>query len=90
MHILEHIYKFHLDLSILRYSNYPQVSYLGMNPGRGWNPNLEGTYLLEHRESEAEIWIQSKSGFYIWLVKFLAPDPSPIPRYNEFTKTYQF
>ena len=43
---LEHLQKFHFDLRIPRYSNSPQVSYLGMNPGRGWNPNLEESYLL--------------------------------------------
>ena len=42
---LEHIYKFNLDLCSQIYSNYPQVSFLGMNPGRGQNPNLEGSYI---------------------------------------------
>ena len=32
---LEHLHKFHLDLCIPRYSSSPQVSCLGMNPGRG-------------------------------------------------------
>ena len=54
MPYLEHLVKFHLDLLIQRYCNSPQVSYLGMNSGRGWNPNLERTYLLEYSESEDE------------------------------------
>ena len=57
---LEYLYKFHLDLCRPRYSNSPQVSYLGMKLGRGWNPNLEGSYLLEYIESEVELWIQCK------------------------------
>ena len=61
-----------------------------MNPGRGWNPNLEGSYHPEYREYEAKFWKQCKSGFYIWPVKFLANEPSPILRYSECTKTYQF
>ena len=40
----------HLDLCSRRYNNSPQVSCLGMNPGRGWNPNLEESYLLEYSE----------------------------------------
>ena len=51
---LEHLHKFHLDHRSPRYSNSPQVSYLGMN--LGWNPNLEGLYLLEYSEYEDEIW----------------------------------
>ena len=35
--------------------NSPQVSCLGMNPGRGWNPNLEESYLLEYSESELKL-----------------------------------
>ena len=51
---LEHLEKFNLDLHGLRYSNSPKVSCLGMNPGIGWNPNLEESYLPEYREYEAE------------------------------------
>ena len=87
---VEHLKKFHLDICSPRYSNSPQVSCLGMNLGRGWNPNLEGSYLQEYSESEAELWIQCKSGFYLRPMKFLAPNISPIPRYSECTKTYQF
>ena len=43
---LEHLHKFNLDLCGPRYRNSPQVSCLGMNLGRCWNPNLEGSYLL--------------------------------------------
>ena len=49
---MEHLHEFHLDLSSPRYSNSPQVSCLGINSGRGWNPNLEGSYLLEYSEYE--------------------------------------
>ena len=87
---MEHLYKFHLDICSPRYSNSPQVSCLGMNSGRGWNPNLEGSYLLEYSEYEFESWIQCKYGFYIRPVKFSALEPSPILRYSECTKTYQF
>ena len=61
-----------------------------MKPGRGWNPNVEGPYLLEYREYEAEIWIKCKAGLYLRPVKFSAPNPSPIPIYSECTKSYQF
>ena len=90
MPFLEHLQKFYLDLFIPIYSNYPQVSCLGMNPGRGWNPNLEGSYLLEYRKYEAELWIQCKSRFYIRAMKVLDPKTSPISIYSECTKTYQF
>ena len=55
---LENLGKFNLDLCIPRYRNSPQVSYLGMNPGRGWNPELEESHLPEYRESKAEIFTQ--------------------------------
>ena len=87
---LKHLQKFHLDLCSLRYNNSPHVSCLGMNPGRGWNPNVEGSYLLEYSESEAEIWTKCKLGFYLQSVSFSTLDPSQIPRYSECTKTYQF
>ena len=51
---LEHLHKCHFDLCIPRYRNSPQVSCLGMNPGIGWNPNLEGSYLLEFSEFESK------------------------------------
>ena len=59
-----------------------------MNPGRGWNPNLEESYLLEYTEYEAETWIQCTSGLYIHPMKFLAYETSAILRDSEFTKTY--
>ena len=50
------IFKFHLDLRIEIYSNSLEVSCLGMNPGRGWNPDLEESYLPEYSESKAEMF----------------------------------
>ena len=61
-----------------------------MNPGRGWNPNLEESYLLEYSESESKTWTRSTSGIYLRPVKVLAPEPSPISRYRESTKTISF
>ena len=61
-----------------------------MNLGRGWNPNLEESYLLAYSESEAETWKQGTSGLYIQLVIVLVPNTSTIPIYSEFTKTYHF
>ena len=90
MPYLENLAKFNLDLCSLRYCNYPYVSCLGMNPRRRWNPNLEESYLVEYSESEAEYWIQHTSRIYLRPVKVLALETSAIPRYNEFTKTYQF
>ena len=83
---LEKLVKFHLDLHSPRYSNSPQVSYLGMNTRRGWNPNGEGLYLLEYRENEAEFWTLCKLGFYILLVKVSSPDTSLISSYSECPK----
>ena len=87
---LEHLQEFHLDLCIPIYCNSPQVSCLGMNSGRGWNPNLERTYLLEYSESEDKFWIQDSSGFYIQLLQFSASNTSPISEYSDCTKTCQF
>ena len=86
---MENLHKFHLDLCIPIYRNSSQVSCLGMNLGRGWNPKLEGSYLLEYSESKAEFEKQFKSGFYLHPLQFSAPDPSPVPRYIKCTKTYQ-
>ena len=61
-----------------------------MNIGRGWNPNLEESYLPEYSEYEAKIFKQSKSRIYLRDVKVLAPEPSPISKYNESTKTTSF
>ena len=54
VHCLEHLHKFNLNLCIPRYSNSPQVSGLGMNRGRGWNPNLDELHLLEYSESKGK------------------------------------
>ena len=87
---LENLQEFHLDLCSPRYCNYPHVSCLRMNSGRGWNPNLEGSYLLEYSESEAYFWTQCSPGFYIWSIKMSASENSPNLEYSECTKTYQF
>ena len=49
--------KFNLYLRSPRYSNSTKVSCLGMNPRRGWNPDLEESCLLEYIESNAETFI---------------------------------
>ena len=61
-----------------------------MNSGRGWNPDLEESYLPEYSKSEADIFKYGTSGFYLRLVKMLSPDTSSIPRYRECTKTTSF
>ena len=61
-----------------------------MNPRRGWNPNLEESYLLEYREYEAETQTRCTSGFYLRPVKFSSPKTSAISRYSKCTKPYQF
>ena len=87
---LEQLHKFHLDIFIPRYSNYPQVSYLGMNSGRGQNPKLEGSYHPEYSESESCVWRQCSSGVYLRRLQFLASETSPISEYSDCTKTQQF
>ena len=82
MPYLENLAKFHLELISPRYRNSPKVSCLGMNPGIGWNPDLE--------ESEAENFTHGLSRIYIQPINFLALDPSPISRYSECTKTTSF
>ena len=57
---LEQLQEFHLDLCIPRYCRSPQVSCLWMISGRGWNPNLERSYLPEYSEYEDVCWIQCK------------------------------
>ena len=90
MPFMEHLQEFNLDLCTPIYSNFPQVSCLGMNSRRGWNPNLEGSYIPEQRESKAEFWKKCKLGFYIRSLQFSTLDPSPISGYRECTKTYHF
>ena len=63
---------------------------MGSNPRRGWNPNLEESYILEYRESEVETWIQCTSGIYLLPVKVSTPEPCPISRYIESTKTISY
>ena len=75
---MEHLSKFHLDVRSPRYRNSPYVSYLGMNPGRGWNPNLEESYLSEYIEYEAEIFTEGTYRFHLRPMKILAPYPCSI------------
>ena len=58
MPYLEHLAKLNLDLRSPRYKNYPFVSCLGMNPGRGLNHNLKESYLQEYSEPKAESFTQ--------------------------------
>ena len=90
MPYLEHLTKLHLDLCSPRYSNSPQLSCLGMNPGRGWNPYQEESYLPKYIEYEAETFTQGTYGFYLRSMKMLVPEPSSIMRYSECTKTTSF
>ena len=87
---LEHLQEFHLDLCSPRYFNYPQVSCLWMNSGRGWNPNVEGSYLPENSEYEAKFGTKCKELCYHRPPQFSPPDPFLILIYSECTKTYQF
>ena len=61
-----------------------------MNPGRGWNPDLEESYLPEYSKSEAEIFTQGTSKIYIQPLNILSPETSSIPRYRECTKATCF
>ena len=61
-----------------------------MNPGRGWNLNLEESYIPEYSESKSIIFTQGTSGFSLRPVTILASDPSSISRYSECTKTTSF
>ena len=85
---MEHLQEFHLDLCSSRYCRSPQMSCLGMNSGRGWNPNLERSYLLEYSESESDVWTQDSSGFYICPLQFSASETLSTSEYNDCTKTY--
>ena len=53
---LENLVNFNLEFRSSRYSNSPKVSCLGMNPGIGWNPDLEESCLPEYNEYEADIF----------------------------------
>ena len=61
-----------------------------MNHERGWNPNLEESYLVEYSEYEAKNFTHCTSGIYLRPVIVSAPDPSPISIYGESTKTTSF
>ena len=61
-----------------------------MNPRRGWNPDLEESYLPEYSESEDKSFTQFFAQTFIWPVKISASEPSPISRYSECTKTTSF
>ena len=66
------------------------MSCLGINLGRGWNPDLEESYLPEYSESEADTFTHGTSKIYIQPVKDLDPEPSPISIYDECTKMTSF
>ena len=87
MPFLEHLKEFHLDLCSPGYCRYPQVSYLWIISGRGWNPNVERSYLLEYIESKVEVWKLTSSGFFLRTLRFSSPETSPISGYSECTKT---
>ena len=61
-----------------------------MNSGRGWNPELEESYLLYYSESEAETFTQGGVRIYICPVKVSSPDPSPIYGYRESSNITSF
>ena len=61
-----------------------------MNPGRGWNPDLEESYLPEYREYEAETFTKFKTQIFIRLVKILESDLSPISLYRESSRITKF
>ena len=61
-----------------------------MNPRRGWNPDLEESYLPEYSESEAESLTHSTFGIYLQPINILTPEPSLISRNSECTKTTSF
>ena len=54
-----------------------------MNSGRGWNPELEESYLPDYSESEAETFTHGTWGFHIFIFKVVSPNPSPVARYSE-------
>ena len=90
MIFLEHFQEFNLDLCSQIYSNFPQVSCLGMNYGRGWNSILEESYLPEYSESKAETFTQRTPRIYLQTMKVSAVEPSPISIYSEYTKSTSF
>ena len=61
-----------------------------LNSERGWNPELEESYLLYYSENEAETFTQGTKRFYIRPIIFLAHDPSPILSYSESPKMTRF
>ena len=66
------------------------MSCLGINRGRGWNPDLEESYLPEYSESKAEMYIQCSQRTFLWSVKISSSENFPISRYNKCTKTTSF
>ena len=51
---------------------------------------MEEPYLLKDSESEAETFTQGTARISLWLVKFLASDPSPIFIYSESSRIIKF
>ena len=61
-----------------------------MNRGRGWNPDLEESYLLEYSEYEDESFTNGTSEIYLRPVNVSSPGHSPISRYGEIMKINSF
>ena len=61
-----------------------------MDLGRGWNPDLEESYLPKYRKYKAESYIYGTSGFYLRPVKISAHDTSLITIFSKCTKTTSF
>ena len=51
---------------------------------------MEESYLLEYIEYESKTWTHCTSGLYIQPLQVSAPDPYPVSRYSEYTKTNSF
>ena len=66
------------------------MSCLEMNHGRGWNPDLEESYLPEDSEYEAESFTKCSEQIFISPINILASEISPISRYRKCTKTTSF
>jgi len=61
-----------------------------MHPGRGWNLDLEESYLPKYSEYEAKTFTEGTLGIYLEPVKFSDREPSPISIYRKCTKTTCF
>ena len=61
-----------------------------MNPRRGWNPDLEESYLLNYSEYEVEIFTKCTKRIFLGLIKISASEPSPISCYKESSRITRF